>query len=95
MKMDYTRLVAPPISKVLKSGRVSLAPGEEVGEHVTDRREEILIILEGTATVVQKGEERLLSAGETCFIPENTRHNVKNRSGSPITYIYAVSLFDA
>ncbi|MCK4997325.1 cupin domain-containing protein [Candidatus Pacearchaeota archaeon] len=92
--MDYTSIIKPPVSKVLKSGRVILKPEEEVGEHVTDKREEVIIILKGTATLVNEGNEFKVEAGETYFVPENKKHNVINKGTEKLEYIYVVSLFE-
>ncbi len=71
-------------------GRVTLEPGEEAGEHVTDGREELIVVLKGRATLI-KGNERIeLSEGEIHFIEEGTRHNVKNLSKEPLEYVYLV-----
>ena len=92
--MDYKRLIAPPESKVLKSGQVILQPGQEVGEHVTDKREEILIVLKGEATLVNEGNKIILKEHETYYIPEEKKHNVMNESDKELKYVYVVSLFD-
>ncbi len=93
--METTPIIKPPVSKALKSGRVRLSPGEEVGEHITDNREELLVVLKGTATLINSGEEIELKEGETRYIKEGVKHNVKNASNSPLEYIYVVSLFDS
>jgi len=92
--MKTERILHPPISKVLKSGRVTLEPGEEIGEHVTDRREELLVVLSGSAVIEKEGKMFALNKGETHYIPEGIRHNVKNLSSETLEYIYIVSLFD-
>ncbi len=91
--MDTESLLRPPVSQVLKSGRVVLAPGESVGQHVTDKREELLIIMRGTATVHKEDRIIELSQGSTIFIRENTKHNVVNNCDEELEYIYVVSLF--
>lgn len=91
--MEYTPVVKPPQSRSLKSGRVLLKPGEEVGEHVTEKREELLVILKGTATLVEESEMITLEAGQTRYISEGKKHDVKNNTAEDLEYIYAVSLF--
>ncbi len=91
--MEVRHLVKPPHSKSLKSARVTLAPGEEVGEHVTEEREEVITILKGKAQLALDGNTISLSEGESHFIPEGTRHNVKNESKEPLDYVYVVSIF--
>ena len=92
--METRSLVRPPESRMLKSGRVSLAPGEEVGEHVTDKKEEIVIVLKGTGTLVKEGQETTLKAGEAHFIAQEMRHNIRNSSEETLEYIYFVGLID-
>jgi len=92
MIMEYSQILKPPRSKVLKSGRVCLSAGEDVGEHITEKKEELIIILEGTATIVIDGKVKTMSKGECYFIPENTKHNVINRSKNKLEYVYTVAL---
>lgn len=92
--MKTESLLRPPESKVLKSGRVILSKGEEIGQHVTDRREEIIIVLRGTATFIEEGQEMQLSVGQTHYVRENVSHNVRNDMDEEVEYVYVVSLFD-
>lgn len=91
--MKYKSLIKPPNSKVLKSGRVVLDPGEEVGEHVTENKEEIIIVIKGTATIIREDVSTVTNQGEICYIKEGVKHNVKNESDSELEYVYIVSLF--
>lgn len=88
------RIIAPPVSRYLKSRFQVLAPGEEVGEHVTDQREELILILKGTATIIEKGLPTELAAGHAVYLPANVRHNVRNDGTEPLHYVYVVALFD-
>jgi mannose-1-phosphate guanylyltransferase len=82
----------PPQSSLLKSGRVILQPGEEVGRHVTTKKEEVIIVLRGSATV-HAGEETItLHPGATHFIPEGVNHNVVNTGKDVLEYLYVVGL---
>jgi len=82
-----------PQTSGMKSGQVRLSPGEEIGGHDTGRREEILIILEGTASVFcLDGRCRLqVTAPGVAYIPARTFHNVRNRGKSLLRYVYVVS----
>ncbi|MBU0530672.1 MAG: cupin domain-containing protein [Candidatus Aenigmatarchaeota archaeon] len=91
--METDSIVKPPESRKLKSGRVRLHPGEDIGEHVTEEREELLIVLKGTATLLKGDETIILDEGQTHFVPEGVKHDVKNNSASELEYIYVVSLF--
>jgi len=88
-------LLKPPLSQKLKSGLVVLAPGEDVGEHVTDKREEIITVLDGLALVMVAGEEPTeVAAGHVVFIPAEKKHNIKNNGDGELKYVYTVALFN-
>ena len=69
-------LFEPPETKKLKSGRVVLNPGEAVGEHSTENKEEILLVLKGTATVIELGNEIKLEEGKSYYIKNNISHSI-------------------
>lgn len=81
-------LLRPPLSKKLKAGSVVLAPGENVGAHTTSGREEILIVLSGTATVECAGERFNVPAKHLVYIPPETLHNVFNENDTSLEYVY-------
>lgn len=93
--MKTESLLKPPTSKVLKSGRVVLKSGEDVEEHVTENKEEIIVVLKGRATVVEDGEEIAVRAGRTHFVRENVKHNVRNDFFDDLEYIYVVALLNS
>ena len=68
-----------------------LEPGGEVGEHTTETGQELIVILEGTATVIAGGERGEATAPSEVLIPINTVHNVKNESSKLLKYVYIVS----
>jgi len=92
--MKYKSIVKPPVSKMIKSAVVTLGPGEEVGEHITDNREELIIVLDGKAHINHNGNEVILNRNQTHYIAQNVKHNVLNKGRKNLTYIYVVSLFD-
>lgn len=69
-----------------------LSPGESVGEHITDKREELIIVLKGTATILQDNKEIYVKSGESYFIKEGTLHDVRNNHDEELEYIYVVSV---
>lgn len=77
----------------MKSGRVTLEPGEEVGEHTTDHREEVVVVLKGSGVLLKGKEKVQLREGEVYFIGEDVLHNIKNESNAVLHYIYVVALF--
>ncbi|MBU0707595.1 cupin domain-containing protein [Patescibacteria group bacterium] len=85
-------IIKPPNSTKIKAGLVVLQPGQDVGEHITTNREEIIVVLEGTATAVIKDEAKILEEKDCCYIPNNTVHNIKNQANTILKYYYIVSL---
>lgn len=79
-------------SKYLR-GRVEIKrPGEETGAHLTEGKEEVIIVLEGTATVYY-GEARLkVPPGYSLFIAEGVLHNVRNEGRKRLRYVYVRSM---
>ncbi|MDP2749908.1 MAG: cupin domain-containing protein [Nanoarchaeota archaeon] len=94
--MNTKDIIIPPASKNLKSRRVFLDAGEEVGEHSTKEREELIIIIDGEATLINIDEgnkekmkkETILKAGDAFFIGQKKTHNVINKSDKKLEYIY-------
>lgn len=83
-------LLKPPVSEKFRSGCVVLRKDEEVGAHVTDNREEVLLILDGIATVECEGKTETVEAPSFIYIPKNSRHNVTNTSTKDLRYVYVV-----
>lgn len=81
----------PPLSQNIKSGYVVLHKGEEIGEHTTDDKEEILYIIEGEATVIVEGNKEYVEAESMIYIPPNKLHNVLNEADEDLKYIYVVT----
>jgi quercetin dioxygenase-like cupin family protein len=74
----------------IRGGCVCLAPGKSVGEHTTGQAEEIVLVLEGEATVIAGGEARTVGRDECVFLPQETVHDVANRSAAQLVYVYFV-----
>lgn len=88
--MEKSPLRIPSAGKSLKASRITLGPGEEVGEHVTEGREEIIIVLRGIGSLVREGKETPIRDGDVHYVGENVRHNVRSSSGE-LEYVYVVS----
>ena len=86
-----SRVLSPSEAKRLKSGFVILKPGENIGEHKTLKKEELLIILEGKAAVIYDGQENQVKQGQVAFIPENIEHDVRNDTDKILKYLYVVA----
>lgn len=71
---------------------MTLQPGESVGEHKTEGKEEAILILEGKADVYV--ESRLVFTAEQdslVYIPPETNHDIKNNGATRLRYVYIVS----
>lgn len=89
----YTRLLGgSPETAGMKSGFVTLNPGESVGQHSTADREEAIVILEGSAEVVINGEPVFAAGGHhLVYIPPQTPHDILNTGTLPLRYVYVVA----
>jgi len=84
-------LTGAPQSHGMRSGHVTLAPGEECGVHNTHKHEEILVILEGAGIAHMKDEGKFdVRAGEVLYVPPDTEHNVVGGEGG-LRYVYVVA----
>ncbi|MDP2043790.1 MAG: cupin domain-containing protein [Candidatus Omnitrophota bacterium] len=88
-RQRFTRLLGDPSKKGLRAGLVTLKPGESVGEHKTERKEEVIVILNGSATIYY-GKNKKIKAPQNTFayIAPETTHNVKNSGSKILRYIY-------
>jgi mannose-6-phosphate isomerase-like protein (cupin superfamily) len=73
---------------------VTLEPGKEMGEHTTEDREELIVVLEGSIVVVGPDGEHPLKVGQAAFVPLDTVHNVKNPTKKQARYMYVLALYD-
>ncbi len=79
----------------LKAGHVCLKPGESVGEHVTDKREEAVVILEGEASVSCEGHADLKAKGPcVVYVPPEKKHNIANSGSGLLRYVYVVTMLN-
>ena len=85
--------LTPPHAQRLRSRAIRLAPGTSIAWHSTRRREELLIILEGSVSVEaydrrHRVRTTRLTPGACAFLAAQVRHRVVNRSARPAQYIY-------
>ena len=90
--MKFDSIIKPPRSQRIKVGRIRLEPNEQVGEHTTDGREEMIVMLKGKASLLRDGKKIVLTDGQTQYISEGTKHNIINQYQEPAEYIYVVSI---
>lgn len=85
-------LPGPPATCGMRSGRVELREGEEIGEHSTGDHEEVLVILDGAGEVCVEGHEPLaVHGGQAAYVPPRSKHNVRNPGSPLLRYIYVVA----
>jgi len=76
----------------MKAGHVRLQPGENIGEHSTAEREEVLVILKGKGeAVIGKGEVFKIEKDAALYIPPKTGHDIKNTGLEILEYIFITS----
>ncbi len=82
-------LPGAPVTAGIKSGYMILKPGESVGEHKTEAKEEAIVILAGEAEVFCGGK-LLFTARENnlVYIPPETSHDIKNSGDKTLKYVY-------
>lgn len=84
--------ITPDDSRRIR-GRVEIKrPGEETGAHVTEGKEEVIIVLAGTATVHLGRGKVKVPPGHSLFIGEGVLHNVRNEGRIRLRYVYVRSL---
>ncbi len=95
-KPGFQRILAGPPSTVrMKSGLVSLNPGESVGAHNTNDKEELIIVMEGSGEMTFNGYNSIkLSRGGNAYCPPHTEHNIINTGNEILRYIYIVSILE-
>lgn len=92
-KRRFTRLLGDPFNKKgLRAGLVVLKPKESIGEHKTEHKEEVIVILNGSATVYFGKNKKLMAPQNTfVYIPPETLHNVKNSGSKSLRYLYVTT----
>jgi mannose-6-phosphate isomerase-like protein (cupin superfamily) len=82
-----------PDDSIYIRGRVEIKmPGEETGAHITEGKEEVIIVLEGTASVHLGRSKVKVGPGHSLFIGEGVLHNVRNEGRKRLRYVYVRSL---
>lgn len=97
IKLDSTEKYQRLFSKELgtsgiKSGHVILKPGENIGEHTTLDREEVIIVLKGKGeAVINKDNILKIEQNIVLYIPSKTSHDIKNTGSGILEYIFVTS----
>jgi mannose-6-phosphate isomerase-like protein (cupin superfamily) len=89
----FQRLLAGvPDTAGMKSGQMILKPGESVGAHRTQGKEESIIVLEGEAQVFCEGRMLFVAPKDSLvYIPPETEHDIKNSAAGLLRYVYVVA----
>ena len=91
-KPDYFEILNKSNAVKMRSGMVTLKPGENCGAHNTEDYEELIVVLEGSGEVETVGVgRRPIRYGQVAYNPPETEHNVHNTGGNDLRYIYIVS----
>jgi len=78
--------------KGLRSGLVTLRPKESIGEHKTDQKEEVIIILKGSATIYYAKNKKIKAPRNSfTYIPPDTLHNLENSGSKILQYVYVTA----
>jgi len=90
---EHLRILSgPPETITMRSGMVVLQPASSVGMHSTENYEELIIILEGQATILVKARTPVVvESGNAFYCPPDTEHDVFNSGTEPLRYIYIVA----
>lgn len=90
---DYQSILkGPPGSVTMRSGLVQLSAGASVGEHSTEGREELIVVLEGKGEMRAAGQKPLvIGKGEVGYFPPETVHYMVNTGDGVFRYVYVVA----
>jgi len=89
---EYIEILGKHNAYCMRSGLVTLAPGQDVGMHSTEDFEEMIIVLEGDGELETDSlGRRKIARGQVAYNPPDTRHNVINTGETRLRYIYVVS----
>jgi mannose-6-phosphate isomerase len=85
----------PPYGKVksLDQGqrycinKIEINPGEHMSTQMHYHRSEHWIVVSGTAKVICDGQETLVMANQSTYVPMNTAHRVENPGVIPLVMI--------
>jgi mannose-6-phosphate isomerase-like protein (cupin superfamily) len=88
---NYAPVLKPPLSRNLRSGYVTLAPGTAGEEHSTEAYEEMIVVIEGSAIMHSGDIDRNFTAVQVAYVPPHTIHLMKNGGSTVLKYLYIVT----
>lgn len=89
----YQRLISKDSgSSGVKAGHVILKSGENVGNHSTGEREEVIIVLKGRGEArIDKANILKIEENTMVYIQPGTDHDIKNTGTRDLEYIFVTS----
>jgi quercetin dioxygenase-like cupin family protein len=94
-RTDYFEILDGSNAVQMRSGLVTLRPGEDCGSHSTEDYEELIVVLEGCGQIESEGKNsRQISKGQVAYNPPETVHNMRNTGTELLRYVYIVSKAD-
>lgn len=84
-------LSGPPETGGMRSGYVTLKPGEAMHRHTTGANEELLVFVSGKGEVVLGADRVAVLAGQALYLPPHTEHEVHASDADELRYVYTVA----
>jgi mannose-6-phosphate isomerase-like protein (cupin superfamily) len=76
----------------IKAGHVRLEPKENIGEHSTAEREEVIFVLKGRGkAIINRKNSLKIEEGSVLYIPPRKIHDIKNTGPGILEYLYVTS----
>ena len=94
MEFSFSNLTGDMIEPIFEPIIATLFPGEKQRTPYTHRGQEFLYILEGTLTVILKGEKHLLNSGDSVHIESSSPHTWFNDSERPVKLLIVTAFGD-
>ncbi|MBP3634033.1 MAG: cupin domain-containing protein [Oscillospiraceae bacterium] len=67
--------------------RVTMRPGDGVGQHAHTENAEVYYMLEGEATIIDDGVESVLRAGDAQFCADGHTHGIYNHTDKDASFL--------
>lgn len=83
--------------KVLETGKhtqvviMSIPPGGEIGEEIHSDNDQVLMLVDGSGTVVLDGQESAFRTDDLVLVPAGTKHNFVTTGEAPMKIVTTYS----
>ncbi|MGM9649579.1 MAG: cupin domain-containing protein [Butyricicoccaceae bacterium] len=67
--------------------RITIEPGNTIGDHAHNPDAELCYLLEGELTITDGGEEHVMYPGDAWICGEGNRHCTMNKSEAPAVFL--------